>query len=807
MRYAEVSVNSPLAQRQTFSYELPPGIEVNAGQAVLVPFGEKTLQGIVMALAPTPQFSETREIIAPIDPPLIISPARLELARWLSDYYLCPLFEAVALMLPPGFERRALTFISLNPKAVELSMPLNESQSQLLELVRTRGEVSLSVLERALGKKKTQSALSQLVTRNILVRRYELAPVKVKVKTAPYLELSVPRETALAEAARTNRKAVKMSALLELLANSPGQVAANVAKKKLGVTGATVNALVKRGLLKILEKPVIRDPLAEMTLVHDEPPVLTPPQRAAVAAVVASLQAGKPDIFLLRGVTASGKTEVYLRALDEAVKMGRRGIALVPEISLTPQTIERFAARFPGKVAVLHSQLTPGEQFDEWRRIESGEFDVVIGPRSALFAPQPELGLIIIDEEHEWSYKQDTPPRYHAREVAIEMAKKAGAVVLMGSATPDTVTYFRTLRGDYHLLELPERVVPELASPLPEVEIVDMREELKAGQRGLFSRRLSTTLAETIARREQAILFLNRRGGASFVQCRNCGYTFKCRRCDVALTHHPDRNRLVCHQCHYQVAVPEACPRCRSRQLNFLGSGTQKLEQETRLALPQARLLRWDSDAITGHRQHQQILDCFRSRQADILIGTQIVAKGLDLPGVTLVGVINADTSLNLPDFRASERTFQLLSQVAGRAGRGGSGTGRVIVQTYSPGHYAIQAAGKHDYALFYEKEIAYRRLLGNPPFSRLARLVFSHTSNLRARQEAEDLKRKLVAEIAGKGIAATTVLGPAPAFIPRLRGRYRWQIMVRGPELSRLIGQIDPPRGWAIDVDPLGLT
>jgi primosomal protein N' (replication factor Y) len=806
MRYAEVSVNSPLAQRRTFSYAIPPGMEVNVGQAVLVPFGERTLQGIVMALSQTPAVSEVRRITAPITPELVLSPARVGLARWLSEYYLCPLFEAVAMMLPPGFERRALTLLSLNPRVTEPPI-LAEAQGRVLELVKTHREVSLGQLERALGKKKAQNAVAWLVARNILVRRYELEPVKLKPKSAPYLELNVPPATAIAEAARLReRRALKMAGLLELLARSPGQMALSAARQKQGITAVTAKTLVKRGLVKLLERPVIRDPLEGMTPVYGEPPALTPSQQAAVNAIVASLRSPKPEVFLLHGVTASGKTEVYLRALTEAVKMGRRGIALVPEISLTPQTIERFSARFPGRVAVLHSLLSPGEQFDEWRRIEHAQFDVVIGPRSALFTPQPDLGLIIIDEEHEWSYKQDTPPRYHAREVALEMARQAGAAVVLGSATPDTVTYFHARRGDYRLLELPERVVPKLASPLPGVEIVDMRDELKAGQRGLFSRSLAAALAETIARGEQAILFLNRRGGANFVQCRNCGYTFRCRRCDVTLTHHPDKGRLVCHQCHYQMAIPTACPRCRSRQLNFLGTGTQKLEQETRLAFPQAKLLRWDSDVTTTYRQHQQIIDRFRRREADILLGTQMVAKGLDLPAVTLVGVVDADTSLNLPDFRAGERTFQLLSQVAGRAGRGAHG-GRAIIQTYSPEHYAIKAAAGHDYALFYEKEMAYRRLLGNPPFNRLARLVFAHPNDIRARQEAESLKRRLADEIARKGIAATAVLGPAPAFIPRLRGSYRWQIMVRGPELSGLIGQLDPPRGWAIDIDPLGLA
>ncbi|MCX7912904.1 MAG: primosomal protein N', partial [Dehalococcoidales bacterium] len=336
---------------------------------------------------------------------------------------------------------------------------------------------------------------------------------------------------------------------------------------------------------------------------------------------------------------------------------------------------------------MLHSGLTPGERFDEWWRIRSGEFLVVIGPRSAVFAPQPDLGLIVIDEEHEWTYKQEVSPRYHAREVAKKLGELTGAVVVLGSATPDVETYYHARGGGYRLLSLPERVVPLAGSPLPRVEVVDMREELKEGNRGVFSRRLIRAVGDALSRNEQVILFLNRRGGATFIQCRRCGFVMRCRRCEVTLTQHPAENALICHQCGYRSAVPSACPECRSRELKFLGLGTQKLEQEVAGVFPGARVLRWDSDVIRGKITHEAILQKFRRHEADILIGTQMVAKGLDIPAVTLVGVVNADVTLNLPDFRAGERTFQLLSQVAGRAGRGPGG-GAVIVQTFSPRHY-----------------------------------------------------------------------------------------------------------------------
>jgi len=578
------------------------------------------------------------------------------------------------------------------------------------------------------------------------------------------------------------------------------------------VTKQWADALCRKGLVELQQVEVKREPISYQGITPSSPLTLTAAQESAFKSIQSSLlqkAEGRPapTVFLLHGVTGSGKTEVYLQALAEAVKLGKQGIVLVPEIALTPQTIERFASRFPHKVAVLHSKLSLGEQFDEWQRIKDGEFDVVIGPRSAIFAPQPNLGLIVMDEEHEWTYKQqDKSPRYHTRDVAIKLAELTGAVVVLGSATPDVETFYYAQRGDYRLLQLPERVTPSEGATLPQVEVVDLREELKAGNRSIFSHSLSESMTKAVASREQVILFLNRRGGATFVQCRNCGFVLRCKRCEVILTHHFAEDALVCHQCNYKTPVPQICPRCLSRRIKFLGIGTEKLEQETSHAFPQASLLRWDSDVTKRRHSHQKILDRFRAHQADILIGTQMVAKGLDLPLVTLVGVVNADTALNLPDFRAGERTFQLLSQVAGRAGRGPLG-GRVVIQTYSPKHYAIQAAAKHDYTLFYKQEIAYRRQLHNPPFTQLARMVYSHTNNALCQRETERIKRLIVVERDSRGIAALSLIGPAPVFIHRLRGRFRWQLILRGSELSAFLSSIPIPKGWMMDIDPVGLT
>ncbi len=811
MRYAEVSVNSPIAHRQAFSYAIPSGLNIDVGQAVWVPFGEKLLQGIVLELSSYPQVEETREIAGVIEPQPILSHLQVLLARWISEYYLSPLFDAVALMLPPGFERKAVTFVSKAQQEGDKSY-LTQSQQHLLELAQKEGKVSLKEVEKVLGKKKAQTIVSQLVGQGLIVRSYELEPIKVRPKQERYLSLLITVDEAGQEVARLRKKgAIRQATLLEFLAQQSQPVPVSEVKQKVNCDKVVADALVVKGLVKLQEIEVKRDPISYQNITPSHPLALTAAQKSAFESIQSSLlQIAKghasPSIFLLHGVTGSGKTEIYLQALAEAVKLGKRGIVLVPEIALTPQTIERFASRFPHKVAVLHSKLSLGEQFDEWQRIKNGEFDVVIGSRSAIFAPQPDLGLIVIDEEYEWTYKQDMSPRYHARNVAIKLAELTGVVVILGSATPDVETFYHAQRGDYHLLQLPERVTPSEGSPLPQVRVVDLREELKAGNKSIFSRALSQATAKAVANGEQVILFLNRRGAATFIQCRSCGFVLRCRRCEVPLTYHLAGDLLVCHQCNYRISVPQVCPRCLSRRIKFLGIGTQKLEQEAGYTFSQARLMRWDGDVTRGRYAHQEILSKFRSHEADILIGTQMIAKGLDIPLVTLVGVVSADTSLNLPDFRAGERTFQLLSQVVGRAGRGILG-GQAIVQTYSPQHYAIQAAAKQDYALFYDREIAYRRQLHNPPFTQLASLVYSRTNDALCQREAERMKRLLIEERDAKGISDLSLIGPAPAFIHRLRGRFRWQLILRGVGLSAFLSQILFPQGWTIDIDPVGLT
>jgi primosomal protein N' (replication factor Y) len=598
---------------------------------------------------------------------------------------------------------------------------------------------------------------------------------------------------------------------------------------------------------------------------------LTPEQAGAFQPIEAALNAGRQASYLLHGVTGSGKTEVYLRALERTIALGRRAIVLVPEIALTPQTVRRFAERFPGQVAVLHSGLSQGELFDQWHGIAEGRYAVVIGSRSAVFAPQPDLGLIVIDEEHEWTYKQQDPaPRYHAREAAVELAKLCKAVLVLGSATPDVTSYQKALWGQHDLIELRQRVRPvwsntvipangtlssrastphpgrsatrplpsrgegtvsaipprrEMASDsrvvssteMPPVEVVDMREELKGGNRSIFSRPLQLALFQTVERGEQAILFLNRRGSAGFLQCRDCGFVPQCSACAIAMGFHRQggpagEGRMLCHQCNRSRAVYNRCPMCGSPRLRPMGLGVEAVEESAAELLPGLRTLRWDRDVTQGRNAHEEILSSFLKHEADVLIGTQMVAKGLDLPSVTLVGVISADIGLHIPDFRSAERTFQLLTQVAGRAGRtasedGGPQAGQVVIQTYTPDNYAIIAAAQHDYHAFFEHEIELRQAEAYPPFVRLARLIYSHSNAERAEREAVRLAKELQQTSAVRGLPGVEVIGPAPPHIPKWRGRTRWQVTVRSPDPVELLQDVKLTEGWTLDIDPASLA
>ncbi|OPY58456.1 MAG: Primosomal protein N' [Pelotomaculum sp. PtaU1.Bin065] len=573
------------------------------------------------------------------------------------------------------------------------------------------------------------------------------------------------------------RRAPKQAALLRKAMINPGLTRKELAEAA-GVSTSVVDALVEKGLLLTSPAVLSRRPgRTAQTQVALDPNglILNNGQKAVFNQVAREIRQGSFNVFLLHGITGSGKTEIYLHAVSIALEAGRQAVVLVPEISLTPQMVELFRERFGGQVAVLHSALSGGERYDEWQRIKEGEAPVVLGTRSAVFAPLPRAGLFVIDEEHESSYKQDDHLRYHAREVAIKRAQLAGAVVLLGSATPSLESQLKaSADGPYRLLKLTDRID---GRPLPLVRVVDMRRETKDGNSGIFSRILVAAVNRRLEKGEQVLLFLNRRGYATFVICRECGLVLRCPRCDISLIYHRD-GRLRCHYCNYTVRSPDLCPTCGSQNIRHFGTGTQRVEEEARQFFPEARILRMDSDTTARKGAHLKIISAFRDRQVDILIGTQMIAKGLDFPGVTLVGVINADTTLHMPDFRAAERTFQLLTQVAGRAGRGDL-PGEALVQTYTPDHYSITAAAAHDCDRFYLSEMPVRRSLGYPPFSHLARLLFTHEDEEEVKKGAGQAKEILINMLTGSD-KNISILGPAPAPLSKIKDRYRWQLVIR---------------------------
>lgn len=595
--------------------------------------------------------------------------------------------------------------------------------------------------------------------------------------------------------------------------------------------------LEEAGHILLGEKTDWRDQMAKRSFTPSSPPELTPPQHAALTTITAALDSSQPANFLLHGVTGSGKTEIYLRAIEHALEQGKTALLLVPEIALTPQTAARVAGRFPGRVTVLHSGLTDGERYDAWRRAREGLVRVVVGARSALFAPLSNIGVIVLDEEHDSSYKQSpnvalppfqSSPHYHAKAAAAKLAQLHNAVLILGSATPDVETAYATERDQVQVISLPQRILAHqehvqaqaaeigTAPPpqptvgdawsqeLPPVEVVDMRAELKAGNTSIFSRALHEAISETLMRGQQAILFLNRRGKSTYVFCRDCGYVSACPNCDTPLTYHQDRV-LRCHRCGYREGEPKQCPSCQSHRIKYFGAGTQQVEAALSKAFPSARLVRWDADTATDAATHEQHLRLFTDQQADIMVGTQMIAKGLDLPRVTLVGVVSADTALNLPDFRAGERTFQLLTQVAGRAGRSILG-GRVVLQTYQPDHYAITAAASHDYHTFYAQEIAHRRELGYPPFRRMVRVLFRYPNAVQAQREAELVAGRLRQRLRELEMTGTEMIGPAPAFFTKIAGFYRWHLILRGPNPAEALRGLTFDKNWYVDVDPVDI-
>ena len=813
MPYAQVAVNSPGAGRRSYSYSIPDELadRVRVGHGVIVPFGRHTFQGIVLEITDEPGYSRTRPIESLVaDEPVVAAPL-LGLGEWIASHYHTDLYTAYRPMLPPAFERRQTIIVRVTEAGRDAIESISPRRAEILEFVSAAGETTTTAIRDEFGARAARD-VTALTGRGYLDASEVWEGPRISPRMEIFVEAAIPVDQLGTKAGELRASgAFRQADALEALATNPGGRLSDL-RRVSGAERGSWDALAEAGLITLEQRETRRDPLAARDAASPAADLqLTPHQKDALNHVTASIDDGASDVYLLYGVTGSGKTEVYLQAFRHVIEKGRRGIMLVPEIALTPQTIGRFWERFPGRVAVLHSGLTLREQYDEWRSIAEGQFDIVIGSRSAALAPMPDVGLIVVDEEQEWTYKQESPaPRYHARDVAIERARRENAVVLLGSATPDVGTMYDALRTEITLLELPGRITTTqdgggtgwTERPLADVDIVDLRQELMEGNRNIFSRALREAMTEALRRGEQAILFVNRRGAGQAVQCRACGHTMRCRRCTTVMTYHADE-RIVCHLCGDSRRSPTRCPRCRRNTIRAIGIGTERVAEEAMAAFPGARVIRWDRDAVTEARGHEPILAEFANGRADILVGTQMIAKGLDLPGVTVVGVVNADIGLHAPDFRASERVFQLLCQVAGRAGRGHA-PGRVIVQTYEPENQAIQAAAAQDYRQFYLEETQFRRQLRYPPYSRMARLTCARTSRRDVQEAAGQLARLLRAEIRSRGMMNTRVIGPAPAPWERLRGRYRWQITIIADDPTELLETVALPPGWTVDVDPM---
>lgn len=832
--YVEVAVNLPPV-RGTFDYHLPPSLRghVSPGHLVTASFGKRRVQGVVIRLVKTSSVPETKPIESLLDPLPVLTQSQLELAQWLSEQTASPLIECITLMLPPGLSQKADSLYTLLDHDAQATSRL---QKHVLDLLRRRGPLKGRQIARAFPRQAWRTTVDTLIRSNVLERTPVLDPPRVGSRKIRTVRLAVTPEVANTHFGNLGRSGSqaehRREAILKMLIQEGQPIEVSWIYAELDSKLADLRYLESRDLIAFGEAEIWRDPIEAIDFIPTEPPPLTSDQIPVWDALRTAIHSNHLDSgqhFLLHGVTGSGKTELYMRAVAETLTLGRQAIILVPEIALTPQTVRRFLARFPGQLGLIHSQLSEGERYDTWRRSREGRIQVIIGARSALFTPLPNIGLIVLDESHDESYKQfGRGPLYHARETALAYASILNATCILGSATPDVVTTYRASQGSIKRLHLPNRIlghqkrIKQQASrlgittfykkaegeasyiDLPPVKIVDMRQELRAGNRSIFSRATQKSLESALAAGQQAILFLNRRGSSTFVFCRDCGRVLRCPRCEINLTYHGANQQLICHHCGYTRNHPKKCPQCNSMRIKHFGAGTQTIQNELETIFPGTDSIRWDRDTTRKKGAHEAILAKFAAHKADVLVGTQMVAKGLDLPLVTFVGVISADTGLNLPDYRAAERTFQILTQVAGRAGRGLLG-GHAILQTYQPEHYAIQAAAQHDYQGFYEAEIQQRKRLGYPPFKRLARLIIREFSTVSAEKEARRLATAIQDKISTLS-AVADIVGPAPCFIRKLRGAYCWHLILRAVNPLELIPETIPDR-WSVDIDPVSFV
>jgi primosomal protein N' (replication factor Y) (superfamily II helicase) len=797
---ARVAVFAPV--ERAFDYRVPASLEVAVGARVWAPFGGRTLEGVVLALDPPDAAADVKPLSRVVDAPPVGADL-VALGAWVAEYYCAPPGEVMRLMLPAGGAARGRRRTVLTDAGRRAADGLQAALEPVtLHGLDAEARALLAALAGDAAKAEpSPRALKALVERGLAA--VEEAVSTRAARTETLLTVAQPLDAAVR--AEAFARAKRRGEVYERIA-AAGTIALSALREADPRAGDHVRALVDAGLVAAATHERASDPFADTPTEHAEPPSLTPAQAAALATVEPALSARRYAPYLLHGVTGSGKTEVYLRAIAAALQLGRTALVLVPEISLTPQLAARFRGRFGDRVAVLHSGLSEAARADAWRRIQRGQVAIALGARSAVFAPLSNLGIVVVDEEHDPSFKQEEGVRYHGRDVALVRARAAGAVALLGSATPSLETFVAAREGRLGLLTLPDRAT---ARPLPRVDLVDLKVH-----RGVLTDVLLRAMRETLAAGEQTILFLNRRGFSTFSLCKACGEAVRCRHCSVALTFHRGDNRLLCHYCGFSMAPSPRCAACGQSAVEKLGYGTEQLEELLAEALPGARVARLDRDTAAGDGL-RRLLDAFRERRIDVLVGTQMVTKGHDFPGVTLVGIVLADQGLNLPDFRASERTFQLLEQVAGRAGRGDR-PGRVILQTFQPRADAITCARDHDYLRFAEVELRTRvEPTRYPPQTRMACVRVDGADPLHVRdtamRAAEAARR--VAERAPQDVGAA-VLGPSEAPLSRLKGRTRWQLFVQASQprplrtLARAATEAGGPRGvrLSIDVDPISM-
>ncbi len=765
MEIASVIVDVPTKQTdRAFDYLIPDQLTgtIQPGMRVIVPFGPRKIQGFVIGLKTESEFSKLREIIEPMDLEPVLNKELLELGDWLTESTLCFKISAYQVMLPAAFKAKYEKKVKLANESVLTDLPV-----QLQDYFRNDGMLNwddalINGIVPLLQKEAAKGHLEVIY----------LVKGRIKKKQLKFVRPTKNLEQLKEEIENVPAKAEKQRQVLIYFVEHFHEIELKKLLSDVTVSNSSVKALVEKGLLTEYEREVYRDPFEHRTFERTKPLPLTNSQQTAIGPILNAIEMNQHEVFLLYGVTGSGKTEIYLQSIQEVIEKGQEAIVLVPEIALTPQMVHRFKGRFGNLVAVLHSGLSAGEKYDEWRKIQRKEVKVVVGARSAIFAPFENIGIIIIDEEHETSYKQEEMPRYHARDVAVERAKKYNCPVVLGSATPSLESFARAQKKVYHLLSLPSRMNNQ---KMPSVEIIDMREELREGNRSMFSRKLFDMLKDRIEKKQQSVLFLNKRGHSSFVMCRDCGYVVNCPNCDISLTYHRVNEHMKCHYCGYESYVPKHCPECNSEYIRYFGTGTQKVQEELGKVLPEARVIRMDVDTTGKKGSHERLLTEFKDGKADILLGTQMIAKGLDFPNITLVGVLSADTMLHLPDFRASEKTFQLLTQVSGRAGRHQL-PGEVIIQTYTPEHYSVELASHHDYDQFYQHEMMMRKAHHYPPFYYLSLITVSHEDLIKVVSATEKIVKYVRSQLSNEAV----VLGPAASPIPRIKNRYRYQCLIK---------------------------